>query len=43
MNPTLTLRPFFLPYHRYGYHIPRRDSRDNFYRKLEDQRAAARQ
>lgn len=28
---------------RYGYHVPRRNMRDNFYRKLEDERAAARQ
>ncbi|KLU83723.1 hypothetical protein MAPG_02774 [Magnaporthiopsis poae ATCC 64411] len=27
----------------YGYHVPRRNMRDNFYRKLEDERAAARQ
>ncbi|KAL8388262.1 hypothetical protein RB595_009351 [Gaeumannomyces hyphopodioides] len=26
----------------YGYHVPRRNMRDNFYRKLEDERAAAR-
>ncbi|EAQ84398.1 hypothetical protein F5144DRAFT_607078 [Chaetomium tenue] len=24
----------------YGYHVPRRDARDNFYKKLEEQRAA---
>ncbi|KAI1494211.1 hypothetical protein F5X96DRAFT_36778 [Biscogniauxia mediterranea] len=26
----------------YGYHMPRTHGRDNFYRQLEDERAAAR-
>ncbi|EHA55934.1 Cytochrome c oxidase copper chaperone [Pyricularia oryzae] len=26
----------------YGYHVPRTNMRDNYYKKLEDQRAAAR-
>jgi cytochrome c oxidase subunit 7 len=25
---------------RYGYHVPRRDARDNYYKKLEEERAA---
>ncbi|KAK4040153.1 hypothetical protein C8A01DRAFT_15933 [Parachaetomium inaequale] len=24
----------------YGYHVPRRDARDNYYKKLEEERAA---
>jgi hypothetical protein len=27
-------------YFRYGYHVPRTNARDNFYNKLEEQRAA---
>lgn len=26
--------------HRYGYHMPRTNARDNYYRKLEAERAA---
>jgi cytochrome c oxidase subunit 7 len=25
---------------RYGYHVPRTQARDNFYKKLEEERAA---
>jgi cytochrome c oxidase subunit 7 len=25
---------------RYGYHVPRTNARDNFYKKLEEERAA---
>lgn len=25
---------------RYGYHVPRTNKRDNFYKKLEEERAA---
>jgi cytochrome c oxidase subunit 7 len=26
--------------HRYGYHMPRTNARDNYYKKLEEERAA---
>lgn len=30
----------YLTQHRYGYHMPRTNARDNYYKKLEDERAA---
>jgi hypothetical protein len=34
------VRRRYLTLHRYGYHMPRTNARDNYYKKLEEERAA---